>query len=396
MSVAFDSNVTLTLEAAFGDDAYDTTPTWTDVSAYLRAFTLKRGRSNERDQISASVLSGVLDNADGRFDPTYTSGAYYPNVVLNVPLRLRAVYNAVTYDLFYGFVDQWPQTYPGYNDAVVGFSATDGFKFLANANTDTLEAAERSGARIGNLLDDASWPAGWRALDTGQVTCPAYSRYASVLSLIRQVEKSELGTFFIAGDGTATFHERYHRSNSTSQATFGDSGAELRYQDIVLAYDDTQLWNSAEVEREGQADLQTYSDATSITKNGERTLRQNGVLVSVDSEALGLANLLVDVYGTQDLRVRRLTVTPRRDPSGLWPEALGLELGDKVTVVRRPPAGNTITETLFVEGIGHSADAASRQWTTTFELSHYTPGDTSFLILDDATFGQLDNNVLGY
>jgi hypothetical protein len=385
------------LEAAFGDNPYAASPTWTDISAYARSLTLSRGRSHERDQVKASTLSVVLSNDDGRFDPSYTTGAYYPDVVLNVPIRLRATYNLTTYDLFYGFADAWPQTWPSMKDATVRLSATDGFKFLANAVTSTVEAAEKSGTRIGNLLDDASWPAGWRSLSTGEVTCPSYGRdNGNVLDLIRQVEKSEAGLFFISGDGTATFWERYHRSQTATQATFGDSGAELRYQGLEVGFDDTQLWNDVEVVRTGQSAVQTHTDAASVTANGKRTLRQNDVLVSTDAEAAGLAELLADVYGTQDLRVRRLSTMPRRDPSGMWPVVLGLELSDEVVVNRRPPAGNTITETLYVEGISHTVDAASKSWTTSLSLSHYTPGGGPFLELNDATDGKLNTGQLGY
>jgi len=396
MAVAFDSDVDLTLEAAFGYAPLATSPVWTDISAYARRLRLNRGRSHERDQVSASNLEVVLDNSDGRFDPSYTSGAYYPNVKLNVPIRLRATYNTVTYDLFYGFADAWPQTYPNFTDSTVALSATDGFKLLANVLTDTAEAAEKSGTRVGNLLDDASWPAGWRTLDAGQITCPSFGRNQSVLTLIRQVERSEAGLFFVDGAGTAIFQDRYHRSQASVSATFGDSGAELRYTDIVVGFDDTQVWNVAEVQRFGADGLQTVTDATSVTGNGERTLRFNDVLVRTDAEASGLAELMVDVYGTAALHVQRITVAPRSDPSGLWPQVLGLKLSDEVVVNRRPPAGNTITETLYVEGVTHVADASSRSWSTTFSLSPWTPGDGPYLELNDATDGQLGTGKLGY
>lgn len=398
MSVAFDDDVDLTLEAAFGDSALETSPTWTDISAYLRlqgGLRWDRGRGHERDTVRPTTLTCVLDNTDGRFDPSYTSGAYYPNVKLNVPVRLRATYNSTTYDLFYGFADSWDQQWPAMKDSVVTLTATDGFKILNGATTSTEESAERSGARIGNLLDDASWPAGWRDIATGQVDCPAYGRpNANVLNLIRQVARAENSLFFVAGDGSATFHDRYHRSQRSTLATFGDSGSELRYQDMVLGFDDSQLWNDVEVVRTGQSGVQSQSDSTSITAYGRRTLRMNDVLVAGDNQASGLAELLRDVYAEPELHVRRIVVTPRRDPSGLWPVVLAGELGDEVVAKRRPPAGNTITETVYIEGIGH--EVAGKQWTTTLYLSHFTVGDGPFLKLGDDPDGKLGTGKLGY
>ena len=370
MSVAFDSDVTLTVEAAFGY-APLATPTWTDISAYARSLVIKRGRSHELDQVSASTLNMVLSNDDGRFDPTYTTGAYYPNVVPMVPVRVRAAYSAVTYDLFRGFVEAWPQDWPAFKDATVKLRAVDAFKLLRRIYTNTAEVQESSGTRIGNLLDDASWPAGWRDLATGDVTVAAYTpNCQDVLSLIRQVEKTEGGLFFIAGDGDATFQDQTHRAALSSSATFGDSGAELRYAGLTLGYDDHQIWNRVEVQPEGGA-TQSAEDATSISAYAKRTLKIHDTLHISGATALTFAQTIRDRYKDPHVRIDSITMTPRRDPSGLWPEALGAELSDKYTVTRRPPAGNTITTQVYVEGIDHRVNAADKSWTTSFNLSQY-------------------------
>ena len=398
MSAAFDADVTLTIEMAFGDDPLGTHTSWTDVTSYVRAFEVQRGEPNERDVATAGRLSMVLDNRDGRFDPTYTSGAYYPNVTLGVPVRIVATYDSTDYPLFYGYADQWPMSYPDYVDSVVGFTASDGLKLLASASVASSEAAEETGTRIGNVLDQVGWTTR-RSLDVGSVLCPAYAgeeQYA--LDLIRQAERAEAGRFFQNAAGTAVFQDRYHRSNGTAVATFGDSGAELRYSDIVLSFDDTQVWNRAEVGRlvDGVPSVQSAQDATSISTFGPRTLVYNDTWVVSDNHSKALADLIVDVYADPSPRVRSITVQPRRDPANLWPVVLDLELSDRVTVNRRPPAGNTITETLFVEAIRHSV-TAQRTWSTTFELGYFNPGDENWFLLNDATFGTLsDGNVLAY
>ena len=53
MSVAFDSNVTLTIEVAFDSNPFDTSPSFTDISAFVRSFTTARGRVNELGQFGA-------------------------------------------------------------------------------------------------------------------------------------------------------------------------------------------------------------------------------------------------------------------------------------------------------------------------------------------------------
>lgn len=83
----------VTVEIAF-DSGY-TTPaasrTWTDVSAYVegaQALTINRGRADEVSQVQPSRLALTLNNADGRFTPRLTTGAYYPDVKKGRPVRV--------------------------------------------------------------------------------------------------------------------------------------------------------------------------------------------------------------------------------------------------------------------------------------------------------------------
>ena len=105
--------------------------TWTDVSAYVRAINCRRGRGSEQEVFQPGTMQVTFDNRDRRFDPNYTSSPYSPNVLPMRRIRFRATYNAVTYDVWSGFVDDWPQEYDiGNRDATVTVSCTDGFKVL--------------------------------------------------------------------------------------------------------------------------------------------------------------------------------------------------------------------------------------------------------------------------
>jgi hypothetical protein len=370
MSVAFDANVTLTVEVAFASNPLTESPTWTDVSAYARGMVIKWGRTHELDTMSASTLSITLDNSDGRFDPTYATGAYYPNVKPMKQIRVRATHNAVTYDLFRGFVESWPMVWPAMKDSVVTVDATDGFKLLNLNYQSTARPEEKTGVRIGALLDDVLWPSSWRTLATGEVACQASesSTTESVLGLCHLVANTETGLFFVDGSGKAVFQDRNHRYNQTVAATFGDDGAELRYANLVLDYDDTQIWNRIEINRQG-GEAAIEEDSDSQTTYGKRTLKKHDLLNGSDNVNLGLARILLYRYKDPQVRAKSLVVTPRRDPANLWPVVLGLGVSDLLVVKRRPPAGNIISENVHVEGVTHSIDAASKQWVTTISLS---------------------------
>lgn len=67
---------------------------WTDISPFVllkSPITIDRGRSDQLSTIPASKLDCLFDNTDGRFTPEYATGAYYPNIKLGRPIRVRAL-----------------------------------------------------------------------------------------------------------------------------------------------------------------------------------------------------------------------------------------------------------------------------------------------------------------
>ncbi len=101
------------VEIAFATDPDAVTPTWTDVTAYVWAaaggqIAITRGRTDQTSQITPSQLSLTLDNHDGRFTAGYTSGAYYPNVVLGKRIRVSTNTGAGFVPRFDGYVNAWP------------------------------------------------------------------------------------------------------------------------------------------------------------------------------------------------------------------------------------------------------------------------------------------------
>lgn len=370
MTAAFNSEVDVTVEAAFGYAPYNTTPVWTDISSYVRRLSINRGRGHDLDRIGASTATLQLDNTTGRFDPTYVTGAYYPNVVPMVPIRVVATYATVNYPLFYGFVTEWPLQWTLDEDALVNAAATDGIMLLNLTNSGTANVQENTGTRIGNLLDDTSWPAAWRSIATGDVTAAAYTPDCGVVwSLIQQVMDTEGGLCHIAGDGAFTFQNRDYRSGATTTATFGDSGSEIRYEDVQFGYDDFQIYNRVEVSRVDGATVGA-ENATSITNFGRRLLSVNDTLHVDDTAATTHATNMVTRYNDPHVLLKSLRVNPAR--SGTWGTVLGLEISDLVTIRRRPSwAGNVIDVDVFVESINTSIDAVARVWTTTISGTQY-------------------------
>jgi hypothetical protein len=259
----------------------------------------------------------------------------------------------------------------------------------------TAGAGETVDERITLALADAgiSWLS--TSLDTSQVTVRgADYNNVPVLAYLQALERTEQGRLFIAADGTLTFHDRYRDQTSSVAAAFTDvAGGSLPYVECVHEFDDTRVVNDAVVSRTNGV-AQRHTDTTSRDAYGLRSATIDGLQNQSDGECLDLATATVARYKDPAARIRALSVKPRANPAGLFPVVRTLDIGSKVTVRRLPlGTGSAFTKTLTIEGVTHSI-SADGEWVTTYLTAPVNPNN--YLILDDATYGQLDQELVGY
>ena len=113
MTAPIPGGMTITVEVAFGATGPDDpSPTWTDISRSVlvsSGIVAEKGRETLADKIGVGTLKLTLNNQSDDFNPENTGGAYYPDVVDGVPIRLRLTNGASTETVWRGFVDAWPQ-----------------------------------------------------------------------------------------------------------------------------------------------------------------------------------------------------------------------------------------------------------------------------------------------
>ena len=300
MTVAFNSDVDLTIEIAFDSDPFATSQTFTDVSAYVREFSIDRGRQHDLADYQTGTASVLLDNSDDRFNPLNTSSPYYDSsagVSKITPfrqMRISAVYDSTTSVLFRGFITSYPESFGGQgSDSSVRIRCVDAFKIFnlntignrgwklglsgfSNIGTSTrlgyVDAQEKSSVRIGRLLDAFGWSSSDRAISTGDLDVQSgVSVDTNLLTALKDVETAEQGQFYMSADGKATFRDRnYKRTQQfTSQATFGNGVGELPFSDVITTLDDSKILNIVSVTRKGGSE-QLLSDSNSISKFGSR------------------------------------------------------------------------------------------------------------------------------
>jgi hypothetical protein len=252
---------------------------------------------------------------------------------------------------------------------------------------------ETSGARITRYLSIGGYT-GPSAVDTGQsVMGPGtVTEGAALLDACQQVALSENGNFYVEG-GSVIFHSRTDRYlKTTAKWVFGENqaGGEYPYEtDIAFDFDPTRVVNDVKVSRVGGIATEV-TDAASQKSYFRRTY-QRTIGVQSDNETIDAANYLLNKFKQPIQRVSVLTLKPSANPA-LWPAALGVRIGDRVTVTRRTTVF-TQSADFFIEKVMHNNQPG--EWTTTFQMS---PVDrTTVWILGDATYGQLGiTTVPGY
>ena len=418
MSVAFNSDVTLTIEIGFDSDPLDTSQTFTDVSSYIREFSIDRGRQHDLADYQTGTASVVLDNTDDRFNPLNTSSPYYDTANSESKIspfrqiRIRAEYDSSTHTLFRGFITGYPESFGGQGaDSSVRIRCVDAFKLFnlntiggrgwklgtagfSNLGTSTrlgyVDTQEKSSLRIGGLLDAFGWSSSDRQISTGDLDVKAgQSVTDNLLSAFKKVEEAEQGQFYMSADGKATCRDRNFKRTQqfTSQATFGNGVGELPFSDVITNLDDSKILNIISVTRDGGTE-QIVQDTDSIAKFGSRKDSLSGTLNVSDADALAIADQRLAQFSNTGVRIEGLIVNPLSNTS-LWDQALVRELGDKITI-KVPTTVSTIMDfDVHIDRISHSVSAINQTWTWSLRTS--SGSEVGAWVLGSSRLGESTN-----
>ena len=260
---------------------------------------------------------------------------------------------------------------------------------------------ERSGTRVGAILDYCDWPSGLRSLGSGDSWLDSGPLGGSTaLDYLQRIADTEQGRLYVDASGNVVFRDRTWdietTSARTSQATFGDSGSELRYARLGLDGGNIeQIVNTIEVTPQTGATV-TVQDAASVTAYGRRVESLQSLHTN-SSDAGNLGAWRVDRFADPSYVVTELEFHPRRAASTMWAQALGRDIGDRVTVVRRPQGvGSAISQERSIEGIEHTI--TPNNWTTRFFLAEPIPtrAEANWWVVGNATYGQVGTAAVPY
>jgi hypothetical protein len=235
----------------------------------------------------------------------------------------------------------------------------------------TAYAGESSGQRYARIVQLAGYQ-GPTAIDAGQSAAmgPATSfNGQDAMTALQQVVDTENGDHFVAGSGAVTFYGRQRRYLAyTPAVVFGEqiASGEIPYEDVVIDFDDTYIANAVAVTQQpsGQmfSDASPSSQATFGTRSMTRTSLSQNTFECQDE-----ASYLLSRYQQPHPRIASITLNPAANPA-VWPVVLGLEIGQRVRVMRRPPGASPIQVDAFVQAIQVDADDQANA-TITLQLS---------------------------
>jgi hypothetical protein len=232
----------------------------------------------------------------------------------------------------------------------------------------------------------------------------------NVGSAINEVVTSEAAFNYIDRNGYFVYRARQNATDRGIQAVLGENTAagEIPYLvSIELDYDPSQIFNDVQVTYDGASNAQktatlngtlvTFADQPSTRQYGDRSLSVNQQVIDFD-QTNNLGNYLVNQYRQPSLRVAQVTTTPMSNPTS-FSTLLGLDIGDRITVNRRPVGAPAISINVMIIGVSHDIEYASGTWTIKFDIMPQSVAalQTITFTLDTAQLDLLDDgNVIGW
>ena len=360
-----------------------------DITDTVQLVSIRRGRNNVIDSYNNGTATIQLLDSTGDFNPDNSSGPYFGEILPNREVRIKAELPnppagvSSTRFLFTGYVESWDYKWNlGFDTAVVTIVCSDAFRLFNLAQISTVggsAAGDTSGERIDLILDEAGWPAGKRKITgAGRKLQADPGGARSVLEVLQQVEATELGAFYIDGEGDAVFETRGEMTQKASATLFPPylrdalpqgtippplKGPLLEYQQIEVALSDELLTNEVTVTRIGGSP-QTSSDTDSIDQFFKRSLSRTDTLDVDDNQALGSAKAILNNRKTIGVEIKEIGLQLLSGSNNIN-RAVLIDFNGLIEVQRQYSGTSSLEAFLTVQGVAHNISQGRHDLTLT-------------------------------
>jgi hypothetical protein len=369
-----------------------------DITNRLLSASTSRGKSQALDRIDAGQLSIVVDNSDRLFDPLYDAGTYAGQLIPGKEIRI----SCNDYPVIYGYVDDLDISYDPGNESVVSFQASDALSNLTINNLpEVFPPVELSGARVTRILDlpEVDWPDDARIIDSGntELSDTDIIEGTQAISYLQLIATTEAGEVFVSKDNKFVFKER-NSAPGIIDVIFTDEGSipgftTVPFAELGVVYGSEQLYNRIVISNDQTIpDEVIAEDAESQLVYGARSYSQTGILANSLVDLQYLADLLLARFKEPQYRFDSLSVILDVLSETQQNAVLDLEIGD-IVQVRFTPSNIPPAIDQYVRVIGISHDWQNNEKRVSLSLERL---DFTLFVLDDAVFGELDQDRLSF
>lgn len=401
------------LEIAWASNPTDRCHVFENVTSDLRTvagFSIQScTRSFELDRFQAGTMSFGLDNRKRRYDDTYTSSPYYPNVKPTRPTRFRmqVATDGPVIPGFFGETEGHPLTRPaGGLDAIAMFTVSDMFSALAldKVRESLVRETEFPGARIEAVLDDV--PGIESSIEEGKHLMIGDELLGlGRLEHCQSISESDGGVLYADARGRIVYQDGHHRPllEQTVRATYTDENSPesvFKFKYMAPETDQSRLFTAAAV-TPASGTVQRSVDDAKVLEHRERT-KELTVLLASDNDALAMANHYARRYSTARSRVPGLLLQPASAISvgtvqAYWNAVLSHDISHRIRTVERPmiegvpiSSWTAVTRDHFIEGI--SMDIRPDDWTVSLSVSP-AELDAAAFVIDTTQIGDTDELI---
>jgi hypothetical protein len=370
-----------------------------DITDRLVSVSTSRGKNQALDRIDAGQLNLVVDNFDRLFDPLYSNGFYFGQLIPGKEIRI----SCNGFPVIYGFVDDLDIAYEPGNRSVVSFQAADALSDLTINNLpEVFPDVELSGARVTRILDlpEVAWPADKRSIDTGNsfMSDTDISEGTQAVAYLQLIATSEAGEVFVSKDGKFVFKAR-NSPPGVIDIVFSDEASipgytTIPFAELEVVYGSEQLYNRIILSNDFPLfpEEATAEDAESQLVYGPRSYTVNGLLNNDPEDLQFLAEFLLARFKEPQYRFQSLSVVLDVLSETQQNEVLDLEIGN-VVQVKFTPSGIPPAIEQYCRVIGISHDWQNNEKRINLSLERL---DFSLFILDDPVLGILDEDRLSF
>ncbi len=363
------------VEIDFTSNWNTTTPSYTDVTADVRfqdGISWDRGKDQAWDNLAPGSFSFSLNNRAGAYEPSTNT-----DMVGSRLCRIGMGTTTTTSAQFTGVIDSFSGADPASGkDQIVQVSGVDWLTSLWLSKVVTFNALGiTSTSTYQAICNAANIPATYQSFTSGSFTMKPMSFInTDCLSALGNVSNSQRQFLYVSKTGVITSVDL--ASGSVTQ-TYDDTSSTYPYTDRTWNVGGSGTYTVVELAQPGSIQVQNGTNNNPVTANvpgsplpktkfGPQVLQLNAAPVTnptslVSSWAGAVPSPATYWWDT-------LTIKPLKAPATLVSAVLGHELGDRITVVRHPLQGGSVSKNMSIRSVKHSIQGGD--WTVTFGLTN--------------------------